>query len=330
VPHQPKDEQPKNESRIYGTDYHVPVMVPEVLEHLDVVPSGRYVDGTAGGGGHTTAILEASGPDGRVLAIDRDPEAIETVRERLSKAGERLILVQGNYGDVAQICDEHDFSAVDGLLVDAGVSSHQFDEAERGFSFSRSGPLDMRMGPDALTVADYLASVSFAELRRVLSTYGEIRSAHRVAEAILEAFEAGEMETTVDLADVVEETLGWGAGSGRSTTINPSTLVFQGLRIAVNRELETLETAVNTVADVVASGGRAVFISFHSLEDRIVKHGFRELANDCTCPKDLPVCGCDAVSKVKVLTSKPIYPSDEELENNPRARSARLRAVEIL
>jgi 16S rRNA (cytosine1402-N4)-methyltransferase len=305
-------------------------MVPEVLEYLDVAPARRYVDGTAGGGGHTTAILEASAPDGQVLAIDRDPEAIETVRKRLGDTGGRLHLVQGNYGDVARICEEHDYLSVDGLLVDAGVSSHQFDEAERGFSFSREGPLDMRMGPDAMTVAEYLASVDLVELRRVLSTYGEIRSAHRVAESILEAFDAGKLETTTDLADVVEETLGWGAGSGRSTTINPSTLVFQGLRIAVNRELETLEMAVNAVSEVVASGGRAVFISFHSLEDRIVKHGFRELANDCICPKDLPVCGCDAVAKVKVLTSKPIYASDEEVENNPRARSARLRAVEVL
>jgi 16S rRNA (cytosine1402-N4)-methyltransferase len=305
-------------------------MVPEVLECLDVAPSGRYVDGTAGGGGHTTAILEASAPDGQVLAIDRDPEAIEAVRERLADAGGRLRLVQGNYGEVARICRDNDYLEVDGLLVDAGVSSHQFDEAERGFSFSREGPLDMRMGPDAPTVAEYLASVEFEELRRVLSTYGEIRSAHRVAKAILEAFDAGDLETTVDLAGVVEDTLGWGAGSGRSTTINPSTLVFQGLRIAVNRELETLEVAVNTIPEVVRSGGRAVFISFHSLEDRIVKHGFRELANDCICPKDLPVCGCDAVAKVKVITSKPLYASDEEVARNPRARSARLRAVEVL
>ena len=318
------------ESHTYGSGYHVPVMVPEVLEYLDVAPSRRYVDGTAGGGGHTAAILEASVPDGRVLAIDRDPEAIEQVRERLGDGDGRLTLVQGNYGDVVDICRARDYTDVDGLLVDAGVSSHQLDEAERGFSFSREGPLDMRMGPDAPTVEEYLASVGVDELARALRTYGEIRSAYRIATKILEAFDAGELETTVDLADVIGETVGRGAGSGRSTTINPATLVFQGLRIAINRELDSLESAVKAVPEVVRQGGRAVFISFHSLEDRIVKHGFRDLARDCVCPPDLPVCGCDAVAQVKVLTSRPVYASDDEVEQNPRARSAILRAVEVL
>lgn len=314
----------------YATTYHVPIMVGEVLDYLNVEPGGHYVDGTAGGGGHTAAILEASAPDGQVLAIDRDPEAIAEAGERLSEAGDRLHLVQGNYGDVADICRAHGFNAVDGFLVDAGVSSHQLDEAERGFSFSQEGPLDMRMGPDAPTLEEYLTSVDANELTRALRTYGEVRSAHRVARAILEAFEAGELDTTVDLAGVVEDVVGYGAGSGRGTRIHPATLVFQGLRIAINRELDTLERAVMAVPDVVQPGGRAVFISFHSLEDRIVKHGFRDLANDCICPPDLPVCGCDAKARVKVLTSKPVYAGDEEIERNPRARSARLRAVEVL
>ncbi len=318
------------DSYTYGTDYHVPVMVPEVLEYLDVAPAGRYVDGTAGGGGHSAAILEASAPDGRVLAIDRDPEAIETVRERLEDAADRLTLVQGNYGDVLQICQVHDFVDVDGMLVDAGVSSHQLDEAERGFSFSQEGPLDMRMGPDAPTLEEYFEAVELDELTRALKVYGEVRKAYYVARAILEAFDAGELQTTVDLADVVEKTVGHGAGSGRGTSIHPATLVFQGLRIAINRELDSLEAAVKAVPDVVRTGGRAVFISFHSLEDRIVKHGFRELAEDCICPPGLPVCGCDAVQRVEILTSKPVYASEAEVERNPRARSARLRAVEVL
>ncbi len=264
------------------------------------------------------------------MAIDRDPQAIAEVGERLEGAGKRLKLVQGNYGDVLDICRSQDYSPVDGFLVDAGVSSHQLDEAERGFSFSKEGPLDMRMGPDAPTVEEYLGAVDVDELTRALRTYGEVRSAHRVARAILGAFDAGELETTVDLAKVIESAVGHGAGSGRGTTIHPATLVFQGLRIAINRELDTLERAVQAVPDLVRSGGRAVFISFHSLEDRIVKHGFRDLATDCVCPPDLPVCGCDAVARVKVLTSRPVYAADDEVERNPRARSARLRAVEVL
>ncbi len=315
-------------SQTYATGYHAPVMVDEVLDYLQVRDGGRYVDGTAGGGGHTAAILDASAPGGRVLSIDRDPEAIEQVRERLGDAGGRLELVQGNYGNLLDICRDRGFVGADGLLVDAGVSSHQLDEAERGFSFSQAGPLDMRMGPDAPSLAEYLESIDRDELTRVLRTYGEVSSAHRISRAIIEALEADELETTVDLANVVENTVGRYSG-GRSK-IHPATLVFQGLRIAINRELESLERAVEAVPDLVAPGGRAVFISFHSLEDRIVKHGFRGLENDCVCPPDLPICGCDAVAKVRVLTSRPIRPSDEEVERNPRSRSARLRAVEVL
>ncbi|MFP4598114.1 MAG: 16S rRNA (cytosine(1402)-N(4))-methyltransferase RsmH [Persicimonas sp.] len=315
-------------SQTYATGYHAPVMVDEVLDYLQVGDGGRYVDGTAGGGGHTAAILDASAPDGRVLGVDRDPEAIEQVRERLGDANGRLELVQGNYGNLLDICRDRGFVGVDGLLVDAGVSSHQLDEAERGFSFSQAGPLDMRMGPDAPSLAEYLETIEQDELTRVLRTYGEVRSAHRISRAILEALGAGELETTVDLAKVVEDTAGR-YSAGRSK-IHPATLVFQGLRIAINRELESLERAVTAVPDLVGPGGRAVFISFHSLEDRIVKHGFRELAEDCVCPPDLPICGCDAVAQVRVLTSRPIRPSEQEVERNPRSRSARLRAVEVL
>jgi 16S rRNA (cytosine1402-N4)-methyltransferase len=305
-------------------------MVDEVNEYLRVRSGARFVDGTAGGGGHSAAILDAGAPDARVLAIDRDPEAIAQVTARLADAGSRLLVVQGNYGDVVRICEENDFLPADGFLVDAGVSSHQLDDAQRGFSFRKAGPLDMRMGPDAPSVAEYLAEVEPQELMRVLRVYGEIRSAKRVALAILDAVEAGRLHSTVDLADVVEDTIGQGAGSGRGTKIHPATLVFQGLRIAVNRELETLERAVRAIPDVLAPGGRAVFISFHSLEDRIVKHGFRDMATDCVCPPGLPVCGCDARALVKILTSKPVKAGEAEVARNPRARSARLRAVEVL
>ncbi|MFU8805147.1 MAG: 16S rRNA (cytosine(1402)-N(4))-methyltransferase RsmH [Bradymonadaceae bacterium] len=314
----------------YATPYHEPVLVAEVLEYLDVKPGGRYVDGTLGGGGHTRAILDRSAPDGKVLAIDRDPQALDVARARLTDAGDRVRFVQGNYGDAASICKQEGFEDVDGFLVDAGVSSHQLDTAERGFSFSRPGPLDMRMGPDAPTLEEYLTEVSLEELGRVLKVYGELRSWRRLAREILDASHAEKLEDTGDLARLVEGVVGRGAGSGRSTTINPATLVFQALRIAVNRELEHLEAAVEAIPRFVGVGGRAVFISFHSLEDRIVKHGFRTLADPCTCPPGLPVCICGLEPTVEVLTSKPVQATEEELDQNPRARSARLRAVRVL
>lgn len=319
-----------NHSSNYATSYHEPVLVAEVLEQLDVVAGGRYVDGTLGGGGHTQAILDASAPDGEVLSIDRDPQAIEIARERLGEYGGRVRLIQGNYGDVAEICTREGFEGVDGFLVDAGVSSHQLNTAERGFSFSRPGPLDMRMGPDAPTLAEYLEDVDVEELGRVLKVYGELRSWRRLATEILEAFQAGQIQDTGALSSLIEKVVGRGAGSGRSTTIHPATLVFQGLRIAINRELDHLEAAVEAVPLVVRPGGRAAFISFHSLEDRVVKHGFRRLANPCTCPKALPVCMCGAKASLEVLTSRPIEASQEEVSRNPRSRSARLRAARVL
>lgn len=314
----------------YASEYHVPVLVREVLEQLVVVPGGRYVDGTLGGGGHTAAILEASGPNGRVLSIDRDPEAIAAAKARLGELAERVTFVQGNYSQAAEYIETTGFGKVDGFLVDAGISSHQIDTAERGFSFSKPGPLDMRMGEDVPTLKEYLETVSHGELASALRKYGEIRSASRVATVILDALEAGKLETTADLRECVAEVVGGGAGSGRRTTIDPATLVFQGLRIAVNRELEHLEAAVMSVPDVVRSGGRAVFISFHSLEDRIVKMGFRDLSTACVCPPRLPVCVCHGRARVKVLTTKPQMALPDELEANPRSRSARLRSAQVL
>ncbi|MGM0556260.1 MAG: 16S rRNA (cytosine(1402)-N(4))-methyltransferase RsmH [Myxococcota bacterium] len=319
-----------NTEETYGVDYHVPVLVDEVIEQLEVGPGGSYIDGTAGGGGHSEAILDASSPDGRVLAIDRDPEAIEQVTQRLARFGERATVVQGNYGSVADIARLHGFAQADGFLVDAGVSSHQLDEADRGFTYRDSGPLDMRMGPDAPTARDYLARVDQNDLADALYQYGEIRSSRRMAAAIKEAMAEDALETTGDLAGLVEDVLGHGGGAGRSTSMPPATLVFQAIRIAVNRELDHLERAVQAVPDVLRTGGMAAFISFHSLEDRIVKHGFRDLATDCVCPPDFPVCGCDAYAKVEIVTRKPMTASDEELARNPRARSAKLRIARVI
>jgi 16S rRNA (cytosine1402-N4)-methyltransferase len=307
----------------YATDYHVPVLVHEVLEYLDVQPGGLYVDGTLGGGGHTQAILDACAPDGRVVAFDRDPNAIATATQRLSAYADRLTIVHANYATA-----HAHVSQADGWLVDAGVSSHQLDDAERGFSFQRPGPLDMRMG-DGPTLADYLADVEEEELARVLREYGEVKGAGRLARAILFDFQQGRFKDTRDLGDMIERVLGRGAGSGRHTRIHPATLVFQALRIAVNDELTGLETAVLSIPQVVKKGGRAVFISFHSLEDRIVKNGFRTLAGAVDdAPRGLPVERPQP--KVEILTRKPVVASEEELSFNPRARSAKLRAVRVL
>lgn len=311
----------------YASEWHEPVMVSEVLEHLAVRPGGRYIDGTLGGGGHTHAILDASAPDGTVLAIDRDAAAIEFARARLAEYGDRLQLVQGNYGDASRLAADH--GAVDGLLVDAGVSSRQLDDAARGFSFRAPGPLDMRLGDDVPTLAEYLDAVDEAELADVLRKWGEVKRARSVARRILSAWSAGNIATTTDLADVVEAAVGRGAGSGRSSGMHPATLVFQALRIAVNREIEALEQIVGDIPRVVRSGGRAVFISFHSLEDRVVKLGFRDLATD-DLPSGVPVTAAQTTVRARVLTSKPLSPTPEEVQRNPRARSARLRALEVL
>lgn len=308
----------------HNSDYHTPVMVDEVLRWLKVGPEKRFVDGTAGGGGHAAAILSASDPDGQLVAIDRDPEAVAEVRRRLGDAGGRLRVVRANYADTADVLARLGWSGVDGWLVDAGVSSRQIDEPQRGFSFQKEGPLDMRMGPEATTAAAFLDQTSVDELTDVLRDFGEVSGSRRLAGKILNARGDGELETTADLAELVEDDR-----PHRHGRIHPATLVFQALRIAVNRELDHLRRAVESIPDVVCGGGRAVFISFHSLEDRIVKHGFRRLARSCVCPPDLPRCGCDEVSYGRVLTSGPVQASEREVENNPRARSAKLRAFEV-
>jgi len=308
-------------------DYHRPVLVEEALEYLQPESGGAYVDATVGGGGHTEAILRASAPDGRLVGVDRDPEAVEAARARLSETdidSGRWEIRLANYADVDRILREIGIGQVDGLLLDAGVSSRQLDAADRGFSVQQAGPLDMRMGPDAPELRDVLARATVDDLAEWLRDFGDVRGARRCARAIKEAFDADELETTLDLADVARDH----ATARRGT--DPAILVFQALRMAVNRELEHLERAIQAFPDVVRPAGRGVFISFHSHEDRTVKHGLRDLATDCVCPPDLPVCGCDAVARVRVLTSSPIRPAEAEVEENPRARSARLRAAEVL
>jgi 16S rRNA (cytosine1402-N4)-methyltransferase len=322
----PDTPETSNDPMQYATAYHAPVLVREVLDALRVGPGGVWLDGTLGGGGHTQAILEASAPNGRVYSIDRDPEAIAVATERLASYGDRWTALRGNYADARGLLDAAGVGRVDGWLVDAGVSSHQLDAPERGFSFREPGPLDMRMGEEGLTAAQWLAEQSADELGRVIADYGEMKGSFRVARAIVAARDAGELATTADLARVVESA----APRGRDTNIHPATRVFQAIRIAVNDELAGLERAVEQIPEVVRPGGRAVFISFHSLEDRIVKNGFRALASDCECPPGLPTCACDAVAQIEVVGRKPITAQPDELEENPRARSARLRAATVL
>lgn len=302
-------------------------MVAEILEWLEVGPGKVFVDGTLGGGGHAEAMLDASAPDGRVIGIDRDPEALAEASARLARFGERFTSEKANYSEAPEVLARLGLDRVDGMLVDAGVSSHQLDDPARGFSFREEGPLDMRMGDDGPTLGEYLDAVDHEELGAVVARYGEIKGAYRIARAIVEARRAGELETTAQLEGVVK---GAAARMGRRSKLNPATLVFQALRIALNDELTHLERAVARVPKVVRPGGLVGFISFHSLEDRIVKRGLKALATDCICPPGLPLCACGAQAKVEILTRKPISPSAREIELNPRARSARLRVARVL
>lgn len=305
-------------------------MVAEVLEWLAPTPSSVIIDGTLGGGGHTCALLDASAPTGTVISLDRDPEAIAQARARLASYGERFIPIQSNYSQAAQVAQAQHPGGVDGLLIDAGVSSHQLDDASRGFSFQSAGPLDMRMGPDAPSLAEFLGQTDFAALAHILRHYGEVKSPGLLARAILEDFHANKLDTTQDLSDLILRVVGRPKAKGPKRPIHPATLVFQALRIAINDELAHLEQVVVSLPQILKPGGVAVFISFHSLEDRIVKQGLRLHEDPCTCPPGLPMCACGAKARVQILTSKPVRPSEQEIAQNPRARSAILRAAKLL
>ncbi len=304
---------------------HITVLKGEVVEALRVGRGGLFVDGTVGGGGHSEAILlagEAAGVEVRLLGLDRDPEALEAARVRLAPHGSRVELVQGNYRDLPVILSERGLGAAAGLVVDAGVSSPQLDVARRGFSFSQEGPLDMRMGPDAQTAAEIIDASDERQLAAILGRYGEVKGAMRVASRIKAAREAGRLETTSQLAALC-------GTRRRGERIHPATQVFQALRIAANDELGGLEALVLSIPEVVAAGGRAAIISFHSLEDRIVKQGVRWLSDPCSCPPGLPMCVCGAVAKVKSI-GKLVRSTEAEVQQNPRSRSARLRVAEVL
>ena len=304
---------------------HEPVMREEVLSWLAVVnETGVYVDGTVGGAGHAYAILEKT--HGRLIGLDCDPAALQAARERLAPFGSRVSLVKANFADLAAVLIDLHIDHVDGVLLDLGVSSHQLDTAERGFSFSQEAPLDMRMDPDLkLSAYDIINHFKPTELGKIIRLYGEERMAGRIARAISRKREISPIETTVELASLVASVMPQGM---RHQKIHPATRTFQALRIAVNRELECIVPAIEGAMGALAKGGRIGIISFHSLEDRIVKNTFRDLAATCVCPKDIPYCVCRKKAVLKVLTRKAVVPSVEETRQNPRARSAKLRVAE--
>ena len=289
-------------------------------------PGGIYVDGTLGGAGHARQILEASSPDGLLIGFDRDSEAIAVATERLSAFGDRVRLIQKSFGCLAGTLKELGVAGIDGLLLDVGVSSHQLDKVERGFSFQHDAPLDMRMDVSSgQSAADLVNSLSETELSRIIWEYGEERWAKRIAAFIVGRRNVTPIETTLQLVDVIKGAVPRGAWDER---LHPATRTFQALRIAVNEELTSLEKVLADSMDLLNKGGRVVVISFHSLEDRIVKNSFRSFAHGCTCPKSIPRCICGKVPQLKVLTGKPVMAGAVEVAKNPRSRSAKLRAAE--
>ncbi|MBQ9514545.1 MAG: 16S rRNA (cytosine(1402)-N(4))-methyltransferase RsmH [Ruminococcus sp.] len=303
---------------------HIPVMLHEAVDGLNIRPDGVYVDGTAGGGGHSAEILSRL-ESGMLYSIDQDPDAIAEVTERF-KNNEHSKILQGNFGDMKALLSAVGVTAVDGVLLDIGVSSHQLDEGSRGFSYHEDAPLDMRMSQSGATAADLVNSMELSELSRIISLYGEEKYAYSIAKGIVRAREEKSIETTLELAEIVKNNVPQKVRRDG----HPARKTFQAIRIAVNRELEVLEKGLEGAFELLNKGGRLSVITFHSLEDRVTKQFMKDKAQGCTCPKDFPVCVCGNVPKAKIITRKPILPSDEELEVNPRARSAKLRVLEKL
>ena len=305
--------------------HHESVLAKEILQYLHPREDGLIVDGTLGNGGHTELILKNTAPGLRVLGIDRDEQAIERAGKRLAPFRNRVTLIHGNFSDIKNILKKANVMNVDGLLLDLGVSSPQLDSPERGFSFMRNGPLDMRMdSTQKTTAADLLVKLSDEELVLVIKEYGEERFAKRIVRAIRKAQEQNPITTTLQLSNIVSGV----THTPRPAKIHPATRTFQALRIAVNNELEHIKSALSDSLRILSASARIMVISFHSLEDRIVKNFFKDEEKGCVCPPRLPVCACGHKTRLKIITRRPVPPASEEVKRNPRASSSKLRVAE--
>ena len=300
---------------------HIPVLFQEVLDVLNPVPGGLYVDGTIGAGGHSRGILERSSPDGQLIGFDRDPAALALAGSNLAEFSDRITLIHGSYVELVSHLNNRNWHTVDGILIDLGLSTMQLDSPERGFSFRFDAPLDMRFDPDqSFSAADLVNEYTRKELAEIIFTYGEERFSRRIADAIIAN---RPLATTKELAELIKDVVPY-----TRSKIHPATRTFQALRIVVNNELNALKAFLPAALEVLRPGGRLAVIAFHSLEDRIVKRYFREQSKDCICPPEIPICVCDHKAKIREISRRPIRPVDSEIDENPRARSAKLRAAE--
>ena len=305
---------------------HKSIMLEEVIESLAIKPNGIYVDGTLGGAGHSSEIVKRLGEDGRLIGIDQDGEAIEAATKRLKPYKDKVTIVRSNYAQMKEVLRDLGIPKVDGILLDLGVSSYQLDNAERGFTYREDVPLDMRMDQrQTKTAKDIVNDYSEMELYHIIRNYGEDKFAKNIAKHIVQARQKAPIETTGQLIEVIKAAI---PKKVRATGGHPAKKTFQAIRIECNRELDVLKDSIDAMIDLLNPGGRLCIITFHSLEDRIVKRAFKKNENPCTCPPNFPVCVCGNVSKGKQLTRKPIIPGEEELEYNKRAKSSKLRVFE--
>ena len=305
---------------------HYSVLLNETIDSLNIKPNGVYVDCTLGGAGHSNLIASRLSEKGRLIGIDRDDFAIGKAKERLAKYGDRVMFLHTNFVDGAEVLKSHGIDRIDGVVADLGVSSFQLDDATRGFSYMQDAPLDMRMNrSDSFSAYDVVNTYSERELSKIIDMYGEERFASSIARKIVKSREEKPIETTGELSDIIKSAI---PAKNKADGPHPAKRTFQAIRIEVNGELNIIADTINNFFPMLNSGGRMAIITFHSLEDRIVKHTFLETTKGCTCPKDFPVCVCGKKAEGIVITKKPILPSDKELEENPRSRSAKLRVLE--
>lgn len=307
---------------------HVSVLLNECIEGLDIKEDGTYADGTLGGAGHAGEVCKRLSEKGHFIGIDQDTNALKASTERLAHVKPQVTLVHNNFSEVAEILKEHAPDGIDGMLIDLGVSSHQLDEPSRGFSYMHDAPLDMRMNQESdFSAYEVVNEYSEDELFKVIKSYGEENWARRIAQFVVETRQEKPIETTHQLVDVIKRAI---PAKARKDGPHPAKRTFQAIRIEVNKELDIIRPTILDVVPYLKKGGRLCIITFHSIEDRIVKHTFKELEDPCTCPRNIPMCICGKTPQVRVITRKPILPSEEELEFNPRARSAKLRIIEKL